>query len=103
MKSMQRSTVASGDRPDRYTSGCRESAPAPRGIALLDEPLDLVDGHWRLGVFGAPQRHDAKHAVELVDRSPRRIRIVAADRLGIDRGVDVSNQIEDRGQPRGRV
>ena len=88
-------------RPDARRR--RRSRAAPRGLALLDQPLDLLDRHGRLRVLGAPQRHDAKHAIELVDRAPRGIRIVAADGLGVDRRVDVAHQVENGRQPGRRV
>ncbi len=47
--------------------GGEVAAPAG-GVPLFDQPLDLLDRHRRLLVFGAPQAQDAEHAVELVER-----------------------------------
>ena len=72
-----------------------------RGMALLDEPFDLVDRHRRLFVLGAAQAQDAEHAVELVERLADDRDIVAgAELAGVDRGVQRAHQLEDRAERR---
>src|SRR4051812_38605123 len=47
--------------------GLGEITPLASRLALLDQPLDLLDRHRRLGVFGAAKADHAEHLVELVD------------------------------------
>src|SRR3954471_7241553 len=53
-------------------------------LALVDQPLDLVDRHWRLCIFGAAEADHAQHLVELVDGRRNETRLVATELTVVD-------------------
>ena len=83
--------------------GRGEVAPLPRRLAVGDQLLDLLHRHGRLRVLGPPQADDAEHPIELVECVANDRRVRGADLFGVDRGVDVANQIEDRRQTGGGI
>ena len=77
--------------------GRGEVAAAAGGLALLDEPLDLLDRHRRPLVFGAPERQHAQHAIEAVESASRTAGTSPVAQLaGVDRRVERPHQIEHR-------
>src|SRR4051812_22886423 len=47
--------------------GGAEVAAAAGGMAILDQPLDLLDRHRRPGIFRLTKADDAEHLVEAIE------------------------------------
>src|SRR4051812_19529121 len=67
--------------------GGGEITPLAGRLAFLDQPLDLLDRHRWLRVFGAAKADHAEHLVELVDRRRDQSRLVATELTIVDRLV----------------
>src|SRR5439155_12940772 len=57
--------------------GGSEIAASPRGLPILDEPLDVLDRNGRPLILGAPQADDAEHLVEVAKGVGHRDGVVA--------------------------
>ena len=70
-------------------------------LALLDQPLDLLDRHRRLLVLGPPQA-DRRRARGRTRRTPRGRPATSprAELAGVDRGVERAHELEHRAERR---
>ena len=79
------STIPRDSRSFTNSIRFREVAGGAGGPAVLDEPLDFLDGHGRTLVFGLLQREDAENAIELLECGFDGRRVAAAQFTGVDR------------------
>ncbi len=87
----------------RILIGRGEVAPQPCRLAVGDQLLDLLHRHRRLCVLRPTQADHPEHPVELIECVADDSRIRGADLPGVDGGVDVANQIENRGETGGGI
>src|SRR5476649_2548917 len=80
-----------------------EVAAAARRVALLDQPLDLLHRHSWLLILRPAEADDPEDAVEPFERLLDQRHIVEPDGAGVDRGVQLADELEDGAERRGGV
>ena len=80
-----------------------EIAAAARGVTLLDQPIDLLDGHRGRGFFRLPERQDPQHTVKPLERRLHHRHIVCTELAGVHGGIERPHQVEHGGERAGRV
>src|ERR1051326_5727853 len=83
----------------RFGEVTRPASGAPR----LNQLLDLPDRNRRALLFMAPQRQDAEHAIEPLERVAHRRRVAGAQLPRVDGRVERAHQIEDDAERRGGI
>src|SRR5882672_7530604 len=83
---------------------CFGEVPAkPGGATRSDELLDLLDGHWRLLIFLAPEGEDAQDLVEALERLAHGRSIGGPQLAGVDGRVQRADEIEHHAESGGAV